>query len=567
MRSVRLALVFAAVNVVAPAAGPLNVLRVHPSDEAQPRTEITVTFDRPVAAGLDATVNAARIFRIDPAVSGRIEWRDPVTLRFVPARPLLSGASYRITIANTFAAMDGSRLSQPYSFVVRVSAPAVLDGSPVGSVQPAQFLNIRPVLQVLLDAPGDAQLLAALSTITMNRRCGGGRIGLQAVRTRPVSDDDPPHLRYRALSYYSRQRDTLRDLRRIVELTPQAPLPLACSGTLTVPQRVERGAAQLSWSFETYRPLAVAAAGCAVDTFCPTGPVRLHFTTPVRGGEVLRHVRIVPALTYTLRDSAGEATDWILDAKLQPRQHYAVIVDSLITDVFGQRMRPMAVKPFLTTSYAPTVSYPFGKLLVERQGLRTLPVELVNVDTLLVTTVPVPESAEASFLAETWRWAEPFEALQSRAVQRRIAQTPRLDQPFLAGVPMPVNDARRSADGTLIAARMTRRRGAGQEDHPAIALLQVTDLAVHGRVGMDEGMVWVTGVRDGRPRAGALVTLYDTRGKVRTTARTDAQGLARLSDFRAPSDSSVCSEWCGGFEGYLAATLERRSCSGRTQFL
>ena len=51
----------------------------------------TVTFDRPVAGGLDQTVDAAALFSIDPAVEGRAEWRDPVTLRFIPERPRTPG--------------------------------------------------------------------------------------------------------------------------------------------------------------------------------------------------------------------------------------------------------------------------------------------------------------------------------------------------------------------------------------------------------------------------------------------------------------------------------------------
>ena len=51
-------------------------------------------------------------------MSGAFDWRDPVTLRFRPAAPLAPNASYTVTVANTFAAMDGSRLREPYSFAV-----------------------------------------------------------------------------------------------------------------------------------------------------------------------------------------------------------------------------------------------------------------------------------------------------------------------------------------------------------------------------------------------------------------------------------------------------------------
>ena len=55
-----------------------------------------------------------------------------------------------------------------------------------------------------------------------------------------------------------------------------------------------------------------------------------------------------------------------------------------------------------------------------------------------------------------------------------------------------------------------------------IALVQVTDLGVHARVGAEDAAVWVTGADDGRPRAGAAVTLHDDKGRVLARARTDS---------------------------------------------
>src|SRR5512140_2414529 len=113
MLSLRLAMV--AVASVALSAGPaeLRVLRTSAADQ-EPTEPITITFDRPVAGGLEATVDAAAFFHIEPAVPGRVEWRDPVTLRFTPARPLARKTVYRVTVAAGLGGMDGSRLSAAY---------------------------------------------------------------------------------------------------------------------------------------------------------------------------------------------------------------------------------------------------------------------------------------------------------------------------------------------------------------------------------------------------------------------------------------------------------------------
>ncbi|HEV3052731.1 MAG TPA: Ig-like domain-containing protein, partial [Longimicrobium sp.] len=101
-------------------APALGVLRVAPEQTSEPDAVVTVTFDRPVAGGLDEAVDAEALFRIEPAVEGKAEWRDPVTLRFTPAAPLRPGATYTVTIANDFAAMDGARLPRPHRFTFRV---------------------------------------------------------------------------------------------------------------------------------------------------------------------------------------------------------------------------------------------------------------------------------------------------------------------------------------------------------------------------------------------------------------------------------------------------------------
>src|SRR3954469_15496297 len=114
MPSRRLALALAvlttavAAHVHAQGPSPLRVIRSSPTGDAIPTAEISVTFDRPVAGSLDRSVDPATILRIEPGVRGRIEWRDPVTIRLRPNEALASGTRYTVTVANTFRAMDGS---------------------------------------------------------------------------------------------------------------------------------------------------------------------------------------------------------------------------------------------------------------------------------------------------------------------------------------------------------------------------------------------------------------------------------------------------------------------------
>src|SRR3989442_16038219 len=86
---------------------PLKVLRTAPVDDAAPTSVVTVTFDRPVAGSLDRTVDPKAIFTITPALKGRLDWRDPGTIRFTPPPPPPPNSEYTVTLANTFPPMGG----------------------------------------------------------------------------------------------------------------------------------------------------------------------------------------------------------------------------------------------------------------------------------------------------------------------------------------------------------------------------------------------------------------------------------------------------------------------------
>src|SRR5216117_2702161 len=128
MRALSAVVTLAISSFVVSSPTPLRVLRVTPTDRAAATTVVAVTFDRPVAGSLDATVDPKRIFSITPTVQGRIEWRDPITLRFTPATPLNPASRYTVTVNSDFAAMDGSKLEKPYTFTFRVHGTIPLAG-------------------------------------------------------------------------------------------------------------------------------------------------------------------------------------------------------------------------------------------------------------------------------------------------------------------------------------------------------------------------------------------------------------------------------------------------------
>ncbi|MEO8199065.1 MAG: MG2 domain-containing protein [Gemmatimonadota bacterium] len=549
---------------------PLHVLRATPTRQAGPAAVVTVSFDRPVAGSLDRTVDARDIFRIEPQVSGKVEWRDPITVRFTPADLLSPGTTYTVTIASTFEAMDGSRLAQPYQFTFQVRGPEVLTSSLGGRL--SRFLASNATMELVASAPVDPEVVNRLAYLEFEPTCSSRVVRLKVSGQREIREDDT--WEYREAGGWERNRAVDR-LRRVVALTPVTPLPHGCSGELVTPEILDQGTQDSTprrYALATYGDLRLDRAACAWDE-CPTGPIEVKFTTPIRGAELMRHLRLQPAVPFAVSDTEDERSTWVLDATLNPRTGYALVADTALRDIFGQRLTGNPVSAFFTSGYPPTVDYTYGKLVVERLGYRTLAVRHVNVDTLVATIAPVPDSLVAEFLARSqWGWDDLWPRIQAGATRKRYSVPNQKDHAHIFGIPLPILNAQRPGKATLLAVRISSPQlpvipGAEPSLGP-LALIQVTDLGVHARVGVQEGVVWVTGASDGRARANAQVQLRDRKGRLLASATTDSLGLARLRGYQVPPRAADGEDTGGGdLEGFVTVTAgSDRAMVGISQY-
>ena len=538
---------------------PLNIVRVTPNGDASPMQQISVAFDRPVAGSLDRTIDPATIFHIQPAVRGQLEWRDPVTIRLTPGAPLLPGAQYTISIDNGFRAMDGSALAEPYKYSFRVHGALLLTASPV-MTGGGNFVAPNQRFTVVYSSPVDLPTLSGTAYVEISASCAGERVvRLDAVSQRPVLSDD--QTQFREAGGYERDHST-DSLRRVVTLVPRAALPHGCRAELVLPSELvpEGSRSTTRWPFETYGDLKIASLKCSdrMDNECPTGPLTITFTNPVRGSEVLKRLRIFPQTVFRVRDTVSESTDWTLEAKLRPRVGYAVIADTALHDAFGQPLKGNPAAGFNTTGYSPAVVQPAGHLLVER-AYHALAVQHVNVDTLVATIAPISDTLQSEIMSRSgFRDDSVWPILERSATVERIVVRAPLDHPQVSRIPLPMGDAKHRT--SLFALHVD---GSGKahnsEASGAVTVVQVTDLGVHAKIGMTDGAVWVTGVSDGMPKTGVKVTYHDAGGREIATAQTNAQGLARFATLRAPAakhdndDEDEPSR--NGVEGYITAQL------------
>jgi uncharacterized protein YfaS (alpha-2-macroglobulin family) len=542
---------------------PLRVLRASPVDAADRNTRILVTFDRPVAGSLDRTVDPKKVLRVTPAIDGTMEWRDPVTVMITPRHLLEPNARYTVTVATDFEAMDGSRLSRPYTFSFRVRGPQLVAGSPANGSARARFLTPTTRFELVYSSSVDLALLSATANLRLGAECSGERtVRLKAESQRRVTSDDPYS--------YRTGRDAVDSLRRVVRLVPERELPLACSGDLRAPKELAEGrSAVVAWQFSTYGPLRVDSLTCAAGKFCPTGPLVVHFSTPVTGAEVARNVRILPRAQFTIRDTITESARWVLQATLAPHTAHAVVADTAIRDVFGQRIAGNPAAGFRTTGYEPAIGYEYGRITVEKSGFGTLAVRHVNVDTLVVTVAPVPDSLEGLFLRRSqWNLGDLWKQVRSGAKVSRIAVRASSDVPTVTGIRLPALTTGSPRHPALLAVKIERARPDSAERVAAtIAVVQVTDLGVHAKIGAESGVVWVAGMEDGEPRRGARVRLLDFSGRQVATAVTDERGIATFPKFDPKLPSNGEESYYSGFEGYVITTLgDDRALTGVSEY-
>ncbi len=141
-------------------------------------------------------------------------------------------------------------------------------------------------------------------------------------------------------------------------------------GVLVAPASYdEQGRGSLQrWEFSTYGDFTIERVACGWGgPYCPTGPLIMTFSTPVRGSQVLRSVSLRPAAEFRVSDTADARTSWALETQLKARTGYVVLADTMLRDAFGQRLAGNPGRDGEDHRLSPAINYPSGRSVVERQ--------------------------------------------------------------------------------------------------------------------------------------------------------------------------------------------------------
>ncbi len=508
------------------AVGELAVQQVFPADGATDVTNdaaITVIFNRPVAPLVIAEEQAGlpQPLEITPAVEGRGEWISTSAYAFHPARPLLGATRYSVSVpAGLQDATGESRLEAGYSWEFTTVAPSIASYELL-----PDFVNPEQAYpNVLLDAgfavnfyqPMDpASTEAALSLVTES----GGAV--EAATT------------------------WNEDFTRVV-ISPTARLALGTGYRLIVDASASTAQGEgtlaegLDWSFTTIPSPRVVAIEPADGSVQPTynSMLRIQFASPMRLDTVYERIIIEPAPDEEVQWWYNE-WDWSLNAFfLEPSTNYTIRLLPGMEDIYGNATTGEQVARFRTAQRDPyaQLQMPYGPVVVRAEApeeARRFYVSHTNIGSYSLSLYRLDPRTFTGLLSgeiHSWEYLPPEETLVWQTAGR---STGALDQQSLEsflpeenGGPLPTGLYFLGLDSPDVFT---------QSPFVDYRLVVVADANITLKTTNTQGLLWITGLADGRPLAGAPMTVYDQDFNLLAQGASDEDGLLKV-DLPAPDD-------------------------------
>lgn len=506
------------------ADGALAVVAARPQGDTEGAVRPTITFSKPIVAvqGVEEEQQLPAPARIAPEVQGQWRWLGSASVEFVPAAQLPYATTYEVTVPAGLRALDGSTLQADYRFTFSTPRPVVQRiEDPPGFA----WLGPEPRFTLILNQPVQDLAQHARLEIAQTR----APLKLVQVEEVPLVDE----LRAQEQRRFARmENDGFRNQQTRYVLQSAGPVPLDTDlvlvidgdlrgkqGTLTLGETQRHG-------YRTYGPMRVTGARKCMWTggTCPWGPVVLATTNRVDLKSLRERLTVEPAVeiqwdaadTYMPSAWNDFAEPFVtLPGTWRPGTRYTLRVAAGAVDTFGQQA-PAFEGTVLMDDRDPEFDSGGRVALLESAGDASLPIETVNVPALDV---------------ELWRLDAP-ELARALATDRAPQRTPtlrtRLDTKASKNrtkwTALPVRKMVGDDRDVLFAARLAAP--AIPRRSPELVLGQVTDLAVHAKLGATSGVVWVTRLSSGTSVPDAQLSLYDRDGVRKWQGRTDAQGLA-----------------------------------------
>jgi len=504
--------------------GAFRVVYAGPEGEANEVSELSLVFSRPLRK-LELAGAATPAIAISPPIAGRWLWVGSHALHFVPETPHLPGSTqYTVTVPGELRALDGSTLGSPYQLEFSTPRLKLVDSEP-GSGSRGLEPNTKFTLH--FNQAVDPEKFRALTKLSATHAGKTETLAFSVARPDP---NQPKRL----------------------ELKPSRPLPIHSEIKLAVAESLTglEGPLPLAAAFEipveTYGPLTVDSVNCDRETphgqCAPGGSWSLELSNAVPLKDLKRALSITPALPLRFENWTDESTPVTylsINAPFRAGTKYTLRVAADLRDVHGQTLARAFGTEQTIDDYFPAVEIGVQGHLLDPQGSATIPVGSLNVKSYGLRTAAL--TAEDALLLsnedEPDKRFQLFRGLRQTRV-RSINSSAGLNRVSKESLPL-ATLLGPSAHGPLAIGVEYERHPKDYRSLDKFKIVQLTDLAITGKLSPEGSLVWVTRVSSGAPVAKATVRLLGgASGEHRY--ETDAQGIAKISatDFSPRLDES-----------------------------
>ena len=499
------------------AGGNVRLLEMEPSGEVNLHTNLTFTFSEDMVKQeeVGATLST-ELIKFTPAIAGKYRWVTKRELRFLPEVPLLPSTTYQAEVDSGLVSVQGKSLSGKRTVefstarfrVENIMTNFITTEDRVGSVLEARIRFNYPVSPIELEKALQLQLGKASNELAYTVKETGSSRELTVVSA------------------------AVRISEQEQKITLTLPQGFLCVGG----QKGLAAAYRYETTVGAKKPLKIMNA--ALQGASGKYWITVECSQPVDAETVAGFVEIKPRVGFTVETEKDLVL--IKSDQFKGGENYHLRLNAGLPAVNGLPLAKDFAAMITLGDLDPGVNFNSRGRYLNSQGALNLGLETVNVDRVQLeinqiyanNLIPFLNFLDYSQSDYCYDWQLPYlgklvkeEELEIAGAKNEVVTTA-----INLGQYM---DAEFKGIFQVAAYDYERR---WRNDYKYVI---ITDLGIVGKMGKNDLLVWVNSLETLAPKAKVKVSLISENNQIMATAETDAEGIARFSDYQKPGDPTA----------------------------
>ena len=545
-------------------ATDLQVISATPKGENAPggRTPITITFNQPVAALGEKSAFSSQDcpIIISPKVEGTCRFVGTQALQFEPAVDWLKATEYTVRLPGNFtSSVNKETLGKDYEWTFATQRPYVEQVLPYNA---EQWVSLKPLIYVSVSQPVDLQTVSAalkinysvldavpatkweqFKSILLRRPIQrAARAVPVPFKVRPLTDKE-----YKEdYSHRNRQQVFVVELEQ--DLAPHAKVMINVSSKLHGTEGNLGPEKEFQSVFYTYPKLEIVGGNFEG---CLPFDAQLAFSSPVRLGDLVKHITVDPKETFnevneaekeglgyqnyvskvneefiSLPAGSGYFAMPFSFLHVNPEQTITLKIDKELTDIYGQKLGADQYITLRNSGYCPAAVFKGGTGVLESYLPARHPIDVINMPQLDVQAGRFSRADFIPFFEKDDRYCQPKELAQAN-LQYNGKYTFDITENKTKKTYLDLSKFHPTARESVIYSQVRVPNKYNESGYCWLgATDNITDIGVTFKTSRENILVWATSLQDGAPKANAKVELRDQKNRILWTGITDGQGVA-----------------------------------------